>query len=319
MLRKLVVLACATGALLAANIKMDLNAMYGANNFHTKGAEQFAALVDEYTKGSVKITVHAGSSLVKGSPLQAVKDGTVAMTDMFIPFTAGGGKVFGISALPFVASSYDDAYKLYQISKPAYEKAAAAWNQKMLYAVSWPPSGLYTKKPMRSKADFADLKTRTYDKNSADFITMVGGSSVALPWGEVYSALSTGMVNSVVTSSASGKDGKFWEVLSDFTKISYAYPLQAVTINLDYWKSLDKAQQEALLKAAEKIEASQWEASKNEDKDALKLLADNGMKIADASPELKKELDGVASKMLDAYLKDADASIKKIFAEYKKQ
>ena len=206
MLRKLVVLACATGALLAANIKMDLNAMYGANNFHTKGAEQFAALVDEYTKGSVKITVHAGSSLVKGSPLQAVKDGTVAMTDMFIPFTAGGGKVFGISALPFVAGSYDDAFKLYQISKPAYEKAAAAWNQKLLYAVSWPPSGLYTKKPMQSKADFTDLKTRTYDKNSADFITMVGGSSVALPWGEVYSALSTGMVNSVVTSSASGKD-----------------------------------------------------------------------------------------------------------------
>lgn len=318
MLRKLVVLGALSGALMAANIKMDLNAVYGATNFHTKGAEQFAALVDEYTKGSVKITVHAGGSLVKGSPLQAVKDGTVAMTDMFIPFTAGGGKVFGISALPFVAKSYDDAYKLYQISKPAYDKMAATWNQKMLYAVSWPPSGLYTKKPMNTKADFADLKTRTYDKNSADFITMVGGSSVALPWGEVYSALSTGMVNSVVTSSASGKDGKFWEVLSDFTKINYAYPMQAVTINLDYWKSLDKAQQEALLKAAEKIEKVQWEASKNEDNVALKLLADNGMKIKEASPELKKELDAVAAKLLEPYLADADESIKKIFVEFKK-
>lgn len=318
MLRQLLVLACVSGALMAANIKMDLNAVYGANNFHTKGAEQFAALVDEYTKGSVKITVHAGGSLIKGSPLQAVKDGTVAMTDMFIPFTAGGGKVFGISALPFVASSYDDAYKLYQISKPAYDKTAKAWNQKLLYAVSWPPSGLYTKKPMNTKADFSDLKTRTYDKNSADFITMVGGNSVALPWGEVYSALSTGMVNSVVTSSASGKDGKFWEVLSDFTKISYAYPLQAVTINLDYWKSLDKAQQDALLKAAEKIEAVQWEASKNEDKVALKMLNDNGMRIHETSAELKKELDVVAKKMLDAYLADADDTIKKIFVEYKK-
>jgi len=319
MLRKLVVLACATGVLLAANIKMDLNAIYGANNLHTKGAEQFAALVDEYTKGSVKITVHAGGSLIKGSPLQAVKDGTVAMTDMFIPFTAGGGKVFGISALPFVANSYDDAYKLYQISKPAYEKAAAAWNQKMLYAVSWPPSGLYTKKSIQSTADFSDLKVRTYDKNSADFVTMVGGSSVALPWGEVYSALSTGMVNSVLTSSASGKDGKFWEVLSDFTKINYAYPLQAVTINLDYWKSLDKAQQDAMLKAAAKIEASQWDASKEEDNVALKLLTDNGVKIAEESPMLKQELDSVAKKMLDAYLSDADESIKKIFATYKKQ
>ena len=148
---------------------------------------------------------------------------------------------------------------------------------------------------------------------------MVGGSSVALPWGEVYSALSTGMVNSVVTSSASGKDGKFWEVLSDFTKINYAYPLQAVTINLDYWKSLDKAQQEALLKAAEKIEKMQWEASKTEDEVALKLISDNGIKIKEASTELKKELDVVAQKMLDAYLVDADPMIKKIFTEYKKQ
>lgn len=318
MFKQLVVLTSLSVALLAANIKMDLNAMYGATNFHTKGAEQFAALVDEYTKGSVKITVHAGATLVKGSPLQAVKDGTVAMTDMFIPFTAGGGKVFGISALPFVASSYDDAYKLYQISKPAYDKTAAQWNQKMLYAVSWPPSGLYTKKPMLNKADFGDLKTRTYDKNSADFITMVGGNSVALPWGEVYSALSTGMVNSVVTSSASGKDGKFWEVLSDFTKINYAYPLQAVTINLDYWKSLDKTQQEALLKAATKIEEAQWNASKEEDAVALKMLGDNGIKIKETTPELKKELDAVAKKMLDTYLADADEGIKKIFTEYKK-
>ena len=47
---------------------------------------------------------------------------------------------------------------------------------------------------------------------------------------------------------------KIWEVLTDFTKINYAYPLQAVTINLDYWNSLTKAQQEAMLKAAAEIE-----------------------------------------------------------------
>src|SRR5660397_85671 len=116
---------------------------------------------------------------------------------MFIPFTSGGGKVFGISALPFVATSYDDAYKLYQLSKPAYDKVAKEWNQKMLYAVSWPPSGIYTDKPVNSTADFTELKARTYDKNSANFVKMAGGNAVALPWGEVYSALRTGMVNGV--------------------------------------------------------------------------------------------------------------------------
>lgn len=318
MLKKCLIIASLAGALLAADIKMDLNAKYGATNFHTIGAQKYADLVKEYTKGSVDITIHAGSSLVKGNPLKAVKDGTVAMTDMFIPFTAGGGKVFGVSALPFIATSYEDAYKLYQVSKPAYEKTAKQWNQKLLYSVTWPASGFYSNKKMESLEDFKGAKTRTYDKNSADFVNGAGGNAVALPWGEVYSALRTGMVDSVITSSSSGKDGKFWEVLTDFTKINYAYPLQAVTINLDYWNSLTKVQQEAMLKAAAEIEKAQWEAVKLEDKDALDTMAQNGMKISEASDELKKQLDEIASKMLTEYLADADEDTKQIFKEYRK-
>jgi len=302
----------------ASPIKMDLNAKYGASNFHTKGAEAFAKLVKKYTNGEVEITVHAGSSLVKGNPLKAVKDGTVAMTDMFIPFTSGGGKVFGVSALPFIANSYDEAFKLYQTSKHVYKKLFQKWNQKLLYAVSWPPSGLYTKKPIRSIADFKGLKTRTYDKNSANFINMAGGNAIALPWAEVYSALRTGLVNSVVTSSASGKDGKFWEVLDNFTKINYAYPLQAVTINLDYWKSLSKKQQHMMSKAAAEIERVQWQASKDENMAALTLLAKNNIKISEASSRLKKELDDIAQKLLAEYLKDADKKVKDIFRKYHK-
>lgn len=318
MIKKSLLVLSLAGVALAGNIKMDLNAKYGANNFHTKGAEAFSKLVKDYSNGSVNITVHPGSALIKGNPLKAVKDGTVAMTDMFIPFTSGGGKVFGVSALPFIASSYDDAFKLYQLAKPAYEKTAKKWNQKLLYSVTWPASGFYSKKQLTSISDFKGVKTRTYDKNSAAFVNMAGGSAVALPWGEVYSSLRTGMVDSVVTSSSSGKDGKFWEVLDNYTKINYGYPLQAVTINLDYWNSLDKNQKEALTKAAAQIEKSQWEAVRVEEKTALETLAKNGIKITEASPELKKELDAIADKLLTKYLDGANSDIKAIFKEYRK-
>jgi len=318
MLKKGLLITGLAASLLAGNIKMDLNAKYGANNFHTKGAVEFASLVKDYTDGSVNITVHPGSSLIKGNPLKAVKDGTVAMTDMFIPFTSGGGKVFGISALPFVSSSYDDAYKLYQISKPSYTKTAKKWNQKFLYSVTWPASGFYSNKEMSSISNFKGVKTRTYDKNSANFVNSAGGNAVALPWGEVYSSLRTGMVNSVVTSSSSGKDGKFWEVLTNYTKIKYAYPLQAVTINLDYWNSMNKNQQNSILKAAKEIEEKQWKAVRVEDQNALDTMAKNGMKISEASPALKSELDKIASDMLTKYLDGASSDVKKIFEEYRK-
>ncbi|MGK0255618.1 MAG: TRAP-type C4-dicarboxylate transport system substrate-binding protein [Arcobacteraceae bacterium] len=318
MIRKsLLVLSLVTAAF-SVDVKMNLNAKYGANNFHTKGAVQFSTLVKDYTNGSVNITVHPGSSLVKGNPLKAVKDGTVAMTDMFIPFTSGGGKVFGISALPFIATSYEDAYKLYQLSKKSYEKTAKKWNQKFLYSVTWPASGFYGNKAMTSINDFKGVKTRTYDKNSASFVHKAGGNAVALPWGEVYSSLRTGMVDSVITSSSSGKDGKFWEVLTNYTEINYGYPLQAVTINLDYWNSLNKTQQSAMLKAAKEIEESQWKAVRVEEKIALETLAKNGIKITEASAELKKELGTIATELLNEYLKDANADIKKIFKEYRK-
>jgi len=318
MLKESLLVVGLAASLMASNVKMDLNARQGANNFHTQGVEKFAMLVKDYSKGSVDITIHPGSSLVKGNPLKAVKDATVAMADMFIPFTAGGGKVFGISALPFIAQSYDEAYKLYQVSKPAYAKVAKKWNQKLLYSVTWPPSGFYGNKKMESLEDLQSFKTRTYDKNSANFVNGAGGNALALPWGEVYSALRTGMVNSVITSSSSGKDGKFWEVLSDFTKISYAYPLQAVSINLDYWNSLDKSQQDAMLKAAKEIEKEQWDRVKVEDKNALDTMAKNGMKISEVNETLKKELSKVADKMLEQYLMDADKDTKKIFEEYRK-
>ena len=318
MIKKSLIVLSLAGVALAGNVKMDLNAKYGANNFHTKGAVEFSKLVKDYTKGSVNITVHPGSALIKGNPLKAVKDGTVAMTDMFIPFTSGGGKVFGVSALPFIASTYDDAFKLYQLSKPAYEKTAKKWNQKFLYSVTWPASGFYSKKELTSISDFKGVKTRTYDKNSAAFVNMAGGSAVALPWGEVYSSLRTGMVDSVVTSSSSGKDGKFWEVLDNYTKINYAYPLQAVTINLDYWNALNKDQKDALTRAAALIEKKQWEAVKVEEKVALETLAKNGIKINEASPELKKELDGIALELLTKYLEGANSQIQGIFKEYRK-
>ena len=205
MLKNCLLIASLVGSVFAADVKMNLNERESPNHFHTKGSEKFASLVKDYTKGSVDITVHSGSSLIKGNPLKAVKDGTVAMADMFIPFTAGGGKVFGISALPFIAQSYEDAFKLYQIAKPAYENTAKKWNQKLLYSVTWPASGFYGNKKLESLEGFNGVKTRTYDKNSADFVNMVGGNAVALPWGEVYSALRTGMVDSVITSSTSGK------------------------------------------------------------------------------------------------------------------
>jgi TRAP-type C4-dicarboxylate transport system substrate-binding protein len=132
-----------------------------------------------------------------------------------------------------------------------------------------------------------------------------------MPWGEVYSALNTGLIDSVLTSATSGKDGKFWEVLSHFTKIKFAYPLNMVTINMDYWNSLDKEQQEAMLKAAEETEEAQWKASRKSRNRSVKILKKNDMNISGVSPEFGEELDRIAGEIFREFKKEADQDTKK--------
>lgn len=301
-------------------VKLDLNAVYGATSFHTVGAMEFATLAEKYSHGSVQITVHPGGSLGFKGPelLKVVKDGQVPMSDILMGVVAGSEQVFGISSLPRLVGSFDEAKQLYTDCKPLYEKAAKKWKQKLLYAAPWPPSGLVTKEMINSTADLKNLKTRTYDKNGAEFLRSLGGSPVSLPWGEVYSSLTTGMIDSVLTSAESSKNGKFWEVLKGFKQINYAYPLNMVTINFDYWKSLSKAQQDAILKAAAETEAMQWKNSQARHEEGLKVIQEHGMVVSDESPELKKDLDVAARQIVGEFKAEAKKDVAKVLDTYSK-
>ncbi len=299
-------------------VKMNLNAIYGPTSIHTLGAIHFAKLVNKYSKGSVKITVYPGGALgFKGAELlRVVKEGQVPMSDILMGVVSGSAHVFGISSLPRLVLSYKKAEKLYKMSKPLYKKAALKWNQKFLYAAPWPPSGLVTKNPIKRLSDLKDLKIRTYDRNGAQFLRYLGASAVSMPWGDLYSALRTGLVKGVLTSAESTKNGKFWEVLKQFKKIDYAYPLNMVTINLDYWNSLSKSQKHAMLRAAKETERIQWNRSKSYNKNALVTIKKHGMIVTGVSKKLRLAMDKAAKKVIDQFLAKATKQEKAVVLQF---
>ncbi len=312
----------AVGPVSAADVvKMNLNAIYPATNFHSQGAEEFAKRVKEYSAGTVEIAVHPGGALGFKGPelLKTVKDGTVPMSDILMGVVQGSEKAFGISSLPRMVTSYDEAWKLYEACKDLYDKAAAKWNQKILYVVPWPPSGLFTTKEIKTGADIKGLKTRTYDKNGADFLANLGGSPVSLPWGEVYAALRTGMIDSVLTSAVSGRDAKLWEVLKYFKKIDYAYPLNMVVINMDYWKALKPDQKAAMEKAAQEVQDMLWKKSAADNEESLKAIAENGMIIGDTDAALGSELDQAADAIIKGFLADAGPDVAAVVENFRKK
>jgi TRAP-type C4-dicarboxylate transport system substrate-binding protein len=302
----------------AATFKMDLHASYSADSIHTQGAIQFSDLVRSYSNGTVEITVHPGGSLGFKDPelLKVVKDGQVPMADILMGVVAGSEHVFGVSSLPRLVPDFAAARKLYKDCRPLYEQAASRWNQKLLYAAPWPPSGLVTRKTVASRSDLANLKTRTYDKNSTEFLRILGVAPVSLPWGDVRSALNTGMINSVLTSAESTRNSNLWEFLGTFKPINYAFPLNMLTINLDSWKSLDNVQRDALLKAAAEVESVQWAGSRQLHLYSLKMIKENGIIISDVSAEFVAALDQAAAQMIGEYQEEASKEVQAVLKKY---
>ncbi len=61
--------------------------------------------------------------------------------------------MLGIDVVPFLATSYDEARRLWDASKPAIEKRLASQGLMVLLAVPWPPQGIYSKKEINQVSD----------------------------------------------------------------------------------------------------------------------------------------------------------------------
>ena len=132
---------------LSAQTKWDLPAAYAATNFHSENLVQFASDVDKATAGKLKITVHANASLFKANEIKrAVQGGQAPLGEILLANFENENPVYGADGLPFLATSYADSKRLYDAQKPVLDKLLANQGMKLLYAVAWPPQGIYTKK-----------------------------------------------------------------------------------------------------------------------------------------------------------------------------
>ena len=147
-----------------ADTKWDLPTGYPATNLHTEKLQQMASDVEKATGGKLKIVIHPNGSLLKANEIKrGVQTGQVQMGEILMSLLANENPVFGVDAVPFLATSYADSYRLWQASKPVTDKVLDRQGMKLLYAVAWPPQGIYANKPINSAADMKGLKWRAYN------------------------------------------------------------------------------------------------------------------------------------------------------------
>jgi TRAP-type C4-dicarboxylate transport system substrate-binding protein len=324
LLRVLIIVALVVGFAVTpalAKTSWNANSVWPPKNMHSVGLTDFAAKVKAATNGELEMAVHTGGALGYKGPdlLKAVRDGLVPVSDMLISGVAGDEKVFQIVTLPFLVKNFDELQLLTKVAQPYFDKSAKKWGQKILYIAPWPGAGLWTKKKITTLEELKGLKTRTYDKNGALVMEAVGATPFALPFSEVYTSLQTGLIDSVMTSTPTAVDAKFWEVLKYYEPLFITAATDMVTVNLKAFQKLPKAQQEALVKVGKEMEAAMWANVKTWDKEQESISNKNGIETVPPSDKLIAELGKITEGIRADWLKTAPADGKKIYDEFMKK
>jgi TRAP-type transport system periplasmic protein len=318
-MKKLVVTLVAAGVatLVSAQTKWDLPTGYGAGTFQTKNVQQFADDVAKLSGGKLTITLHPGGSLFKQPEIKrAIQGGLVPAGEFIISGLANENPIFGVDSIPFLATSYSDSKRLLNASKPVQQKVLATQGIKMLFSVPWPGQSLYSVSPINSAADFKGTKMRAYNPATTTIAQMLGASPVTIQLPELGQALATGAAQNFLTSSASGADGKLYEQTKYFYPVNGWLPCNVTAVSMKAFNALDKASQEAVIKAAAMAEERGWAESEKVDTNSIAVLRQNGMNITEPSASVREALAGIGKKMTAEWAAKAGADGQAILSAY---
>lgn len=311
-------LSCLAASALAQT-KWDLPTAYPANNYHTENIALFAKDVDAATGGKLKITVHANASLFKAPEIKrAVQGGQAQAGEILLVNFQNEWQIFGADGIPFLADSYDQAWKLWQAQKPFLDRKLGSQGMMVLYAVAWPPQGIYTKRTLNSAADMKGLKWRAYSPATARIAELVGAQPVTVQQAELSQAMATGVVDSYMSSGSTGYDTKTYEYIKNWYDTQAWLPKNAVLVNKAAFAALDKPAQDALLKAAAEAEKRGWDMSRKANTETLEKLKANGMQILQPPAQLKADMKKVGDQMLKDWLEKAGPEGHQLVDAYRK-
>jgi len=322
-IRPIIIAACASTVIAiapaSAQTKWNLPAAYPADNPHSENLTLFAKDVAEATGGKLQITVHPNASLFKAPEIKrAVQTGQVQIGEVLISLHENEYPVYGVDVIPFLATSYQEARKLWEASKPAITKQLASQGMLLLFAVPWAPQGIYAKKDINSVADMKGLKWRAYNLGTARIGEMVGAQAVTVQAAELPPAMAAGVINAFITSAATGYDAKAWESMDHFYDTQAWIPKNVTFVNKAAFDALDKPTQEAVLKAAATAETRGWKMWADKSNWYLDQLKTNGMKVMPPSAELMAGFKKIGNQLMTEWLVKAGKDGEEVIAAYKK-
>jgi len=287
-------------------VRLKLATAYSADNFQTQNIQQFSDDVKRETAGLVDIEVHPAGQLLKPTAIfEGVKVGSTAQAgEVIMSNLTKENMVFGLDSLPFFVNNYEDAQRLWRLSRPAVEKEFDARGLVVLYAVPWPPQNLYANRPITMPQDFKGLRMRNYSAATERIAQLIGAAPVKIEVLDLARAIADKRVDIMLTSSWTGGDTKAWIGMKYYYKVNAWIPKNIVFINKAVYAKLDADAQKKMMAAAQQAETRGWQLCREKDSEFEAQLVGHNMQVSGIDPYVRNFLDNAGEKLAREYLKN---------------
>lgn len=226
----------------AAPIVIKFSHVVATNTPKGAAADYFKKIVEERTKGAVKVEVYPNSQLYKDKEeMEALQLGAVQMlAPSLAKFAPLGVKEFELFDLPFIFDDYADLHKVTQ--GPVGAKLLKKLESKGLLGLAYWDNGfkvMSANKPLRNPADMKGLKMRIQSSKVLDSqMRSMGAMPQVMAFSEVYQALQTGVVDGTENPPSNLYTQKMHEVQKYVTMSNHGYLGYAVLVNKKFWMGL---------------------------------------------------------------------------------
>ncbi|MDY4754950.1 MAG: TRAP transporter substrate-binding protein [Candidatus Faecousia sp.] len=249
----------------------------------------FAEKVEELTGGSVKIDLQAAGVLgSENDVLDAIANGDdsidISRISAFALTTYGCQKA-SLLSIPYTWTGRDHFWAFADS-----ELAAEFLNEPQeiglpLRGIFYGEEGFrhfFTREPVTGIKDLAGLKLRvSNDPVMVGMVNGLGASATPIAFGELYSALQTGVVDGAEQPIANYKANAFPEVANNLILDGHTLGAIQVVITDTAWDKLTEEQQAAVMEAGKLAQEFNRELSQTAENEVLEELKANGCNVVE--------------------------------------
>ena len=284
---------------------MVLTLAHGLSETHTvhNAMTQFADEVKEKTDGRIIINIFPNGQLGSETEnLEQLQAGVIAMTKVSAPGLATYNEAYNTFGLPYIFNDTEDFYDIMD-SEDMQDFFLSSEEDGFVTITSFTSGArsFYTKdKAIRVPEDLKGLKIRVQDmKSQTDMLTALGGTPVAMSYGDVYTALSTGIIDGTENNETALTTGKHGEVCKVYSVDQHAMIPDVMVMSAKVWNNIAPEDQEIILQCAH--DATEWhkEAWDQAVDEAITEAEDMGVEfVYDVDKEAFRE---ATAEMIDEY------------------